>query len=55
MDQHCPSRRHPIKNERNCKAIIIQIIMSFVYINVMACQTIQKGYDPILITKIFYL
>ena len=43
MDQHCPSRRHPIENEHNCKAIISQIIMSLVYINVMACQTIQKG------------
>ena len=43
MDQHCLSRRHPIENEHNCKAIICQIIMSLMYINEMACQTIQKG------------
>ena len=35
-------QRHSIENEHNCKAIISQIIMSLVYINVMACQTIQK-------------
>ena len=46
MDQYCPSRRHPIKNEHNCKAIICQIIMSLVYINVMVCQTIQRGIWP---------
>ena len=46
MDQHCPSRRHPIENEHNCKAIISQIIMSLVYINVMACHTIQRGIWP---------
>ena len=36
-------RRHPIENEHNYKAIISQIIMSLVYINVMAYQTIQRG------------
>ena len=34
------------KHDHDCKAIIFQIIMSLVYINVMACQTIQKGIWP---------
>ena len=38
-----PRQTRPIKNEHNCKAIISQIIMSLVYINMMAFQTIQKG------------
>ena len=46
MDQYCPSRQHSIKNEHNCKAIISQIIISLVYINVMAFQTIQKEIWP---------
>ena len=43
MNQPRPSRRHPIKNEHNCNALISQIIMSLVYINVMEFYTIQKG------------
>ena len=42
LGQSSLSRRHPIKNVHNCTAIISQIIMGLVYLNVAAFYTIRK-------------